>query len=57
MPTNFEKYEEIEQEINELRTTLPKTADAMSDEQLAKLWELIDRQHGYIELLKDAPRN
>ena len=56
MPTDFDKYEELEQEIAQLLETLPKSASSMTDEQLAKLWDLINKQRSYIELLKDQPR-
>jgi hypothetical protein len=56
MPTNFDKFEELGAKVAQLRATLPNNPNLMSEPQLKELWDLIDEQHSYIQLIADKSR-
>jgi hypothetical protein len=56
MATNFERFEELGKKIDDLRRNLPLHPNNMSESQLEELWDLINEQYSYIELLVDKNR-
>ena len=56
MSTDFDRFEELGEKVAQLRATLPSNPNQMSESQLKELWDLINEQHSYIQLITDKSR-
>lgn len=52
---NLDQIEELEKEIDELRSKLDPNANRHSEEEHQALWDLINKQTSLVSLILDKP--